>query len=197
MALTTAANDRHEAQIRPGAGVILTAVLVALFCLGFAVVNVVFESTDRFADGTYSEYVSGLTVMNWLVVGLKVLGAVVALLSIADRPRLLSPGCLGVLVWGAFALLSLYVLGSLVEAVGIGLGLMGSTDQLTIRSIAYVLFFLLLAAGYGVLTVSYQRRHGLNRGVAILGILGAPVLLGALLVAVPTLLTVLGVMPGM
>jgi hypothetical protein len=135
--------------------------------------------------------------MNWLVVGLKVLGAAVALLSIARRSRLLSPERLGVLLWGAFALLTLYVLGSVVEAVGIGLGLMGSTDQLTVRSVAYVLFFLSLAAGYGILTVSYQRRQGLRRGVAVLGVVGAPVLLGALLVAVPAVLTALGLMPGL
>jgi hypothetical protein len=197
MALTASVTDRDEAWTRPGVGVVVTGALVALFCVGFAVVNVAFELTDRFADGPYAGYASGITVMNWLVVGLKVLGAAVALLSIARRPRLLSPERLGVLLWGAFALLSLYVLGSLAEAAGIGLGLMGSTDQLTVRSVAYVIFFLSLAAGYGVLTVSYQRRHGLRRGVAVLGVVGAPVLLGAVLVAVPAVLAALGLMPGL
>lgn len=197
MALTAPVTHRHQLRTRPGAGVIVTAALVALLCIGFAVVNLVFEMTDRFADGPYAAYASGIAVMNWLVAGLKALGAAVALLSIAKRPRLLSPERLGVLLWGAFALLSLYVLGSLVEAAGIGLGLMGSTDQLTIRSVAYVLFFLSLAAGYGVLTVSYQRRQGLRRGVAVLGVVGAPVLLGTILVAVPAVLTALGLMPGL
>ena len=195
MALTPFVTDRHEARTRPGAGVTVAGALVALFCIGFAVVNVVFEMTDRYADGPYAEYVSGLSVMNWLVVGLKALGAAVALLSIAKRP-FLSPERLGVLLWGAFTLLSLYVLGSLVEAVGIGLGLMGRTDQLTMAGVAYVVFFMLLATGYGVLTVSYKRRYELRRGVAILGVVGAPVLLGVILVAVPAVLTALGLMPG-
>ncbi|GAA4511692.1 hypothetical protein GCM10023191_076210 [Actinoallomurus oryzae] len=197
MALTASVTDRRDPRPRPGARVVVTGALVALLCLGFAVVNVAFEITDRFADGPYAGYASGIAVMNWLVVGLKVLGAAVALLSIAGRPRLLSPERLGVLLWGAFALLTLYVLGSMVEAVGIGLGLMGSTDQFTVRSVAYVLFFLSLAAGYGILTVSYQRRQGLRRGVAVLGVVGAPVLLGGLLVAVPAVLTALGLMPGL
>ncbi|MFB9832589.1 hypothetical protein [Actinoallomurus acaciae] len=175
----------------------MTAALVALLCGGFAVINVVFEMTDRFGGGPYAEYASGIAVMNWLVVGLKALGAAVALLSVAKRPRLLSPERLGVLLWGAFALLALYVLGSLVEAIGIGLGLMGSTDQLTLRSVAYVVFFLALAAGYGVLTVSYQRRQGLRGGVGVLGVVGAPVLLGTILVVVPAVLTALGLMPGL
>jgi hypothetical protein len=33
----------------------------------------------------------GITVMNWLVVGLKLVGAAVAVPSVTPRPRLLSP----------------------------------------------------------------------------------------------------------
>src|SRR5215203_2586173 len=70
----------------PGPVVTAIGILMALWCLGFAVVNVVFEITGHFAGGAYAWYASGLSVMNWLVAGLKVLGAVVALLSVARRP---------------------------------------------------------------------------------------------------------------
>jgi len=88
---------------------------VALCCIGFAVVNIVFELTDRFADGPYAEYSAGLSVMNWLVVGLKAVGVAVALLSIARHPRSLPPAFLCVLLWGAFAMLAAYAAGSVVQ----------------------------------------------------------------------------------
>lgn len=173
---------------------IVTARLVALCCVAFAVVNVVFELTGHFADGPYTAYASAIAVMNWLVVGLKTIGAAVALLSVAQRQRL-SPTVLGVLLWGAFAMLGVYALGSVVQAVGMASGLAGSADQITMAGVAYVLFFLLLAAGYGVLAISYSRRFRLRKGVAVLGVLGAPVALGLILLGIPMLLAALGLMP--
>jgi hypothetical protein len=184
-----------KAPARPGTGIIATGRLMALCCIGFAVVNIVFELTDRFADGPYAEYSTGITVMNWLVVGLKAVGAAVALLSVASRPRFLPPAFLGVLLWGAFAMLALYGVGSLAQAIGMASGLTGRADQIDLAGVAYVLFFLLLAAGYGVLAISYSRRFRLRKGVAVLGALGAPVALGVILLAVPMLLAALGVMP--
>jgi hypothetical protein len=184
-----------KAPARPGTGIIATGRLMALCCIAFAVVNIVFQLTDRFADGPYAEYSTGITVMNWLVVGLKAVGAAVALLSVASRPRFLPPAFLGVLLWGAFAMLALYGVGSLAQAIGMASGLTGSADQIDLAGVAYVLFFLLLAAGYGVLAISYSRRFRLRKGVAVLGALGAPVALGVILLAVPMLLAALGVMP--
>ncbi|WP_213454497.1 hypothetical protein [Rhizomonospora bruguierae] len=186
--------DRPRAPARPGTGVTAIGWLVALCCIAFAVVNVVFEMTDRFADGPYAEYASGITVMNWLVVGLKAVGAAVALLSVARRPWI-RPSLLGVLVWGAFAMLGVYAAGSVVQAVGMASGLAGSADQITMAGVAYVLFFLVLASGYGVLAISYSRRFGLSKGVAVLGVLGAPVMLGLILLAIPMVLAALGLMP--
>lgn len=182
-----------EAPTRPGIGITATGHLMALCCIGFAVVNIVFELTDRFADGPYADYSTGISVMNWLVVGFKVVGAAVALLSVAHRPRILPPLLLGVLLWGAFALLALYGLGSLVQAVVIALT--GGADQIDRAGVAYVLFFVLLAAGYGVLAVSYSRRFRLGKGVVVLGALGGPVALGGILLAAPMVLAALGVMP--
>jgi hypothetical protein len=193
MISTTDARDDTQ---RVGRGVVVVGVLVAASCLGFAVVNVLFEATDRFAVGPYSEYASGLAVANWLVVGLKVLGAAVALLVISGRPRLLRPPVVGMLVWGAFATLAVYAAGSALEAVGIAAGVMGNRSDITVLSVAYALFFCGLAAGFGVLATAYRRRYRLGRGVVVLGLLGAPVVLGLVLVALPSLLVALGVMPG-
>ncbi|MGW0432466.1 hypothetical protein ACWDV4_07955 [Micromonospora sp. NPDC003197] len=195
MTSTALASDRPLAPARPGTGVVVIARLMALCCIGFAVVNVVFEMTDRFDDGPYTEYASAIAVMNWLVAGLKMVGAAVALLSVAKRPRVLSPALLGVLLWGAFTLLGVYAVGSVAQAVGMVSGLAGTANQIDIAGIGYVLFFLVLAIGYGVLTISYSRRFGLRKGVAVLGVLGAPVVLGVILLAIPTLLAAIGLMP--
>ena len=155
-----------------------------------------FEVTGHFTSGTYAHYASGISVMDWLAVGLKVVGAAVALLSVAPRPRLVSAAVVTVLVWGAFATLGVYALGSVAEAAGMGLGLIGGASQIDIRSVAYVLFFLAAAAGFGVLATSYSRRHPQRKSLAILGVLGAPAVLGLLLLAIPALLAAFGLLPG-
>ncbi|MGH3705943.1 MAG: hypothetical protein ACRDT9_15015, partial [Agromyces sp.] len=53
---------------------IVAAALGVLGLLAFAAVNIVFEGTGRFAAGPLAAYASGLSVMNWLVVGLKLFG---------------------------------------------------------------------------------------------------------------------------
>lgn len=128
------------AQRRPGPVVTAVGILMALWCLGFAAVNVTFEITGHFAGGTYGHYASGISVVDWLAAGLKVLGAVVALLSVAQRPRLASSDIVTVLVWAAFATLGVYTLGAAVEAAGMSLGLIGGASQIDTRSVAYVLF---------------------------------------------------------
>ncbi len=168
---------------------------MALWCLGFAVANIVLESTDYFADGEYADYAAALTVMNWLVVGLKLVGAAVALLSVAKRPRLIPPRLLGTLVWGTFATLAVYGLGSVAQALGMVLGVTGSADQVDLAGVGYVAFFLTAAGGWSVLAVSYSRRHALGWVPAVIGVFAGPVVLGLVLVAVPALLTTLGIMP--
>src|ERR1700754_659456 len=56
-----------------------------------------------------------------------------------------------VLVWGAFALLGLYSAGNIVELTGIGGVDPGGIDM---RSLAYIVFFLAGATGYGEVAVS-------------------------------------------
>lgn len=98
LAFIPAASTDHPKSIRsPGPGVTVIGVLMALWCIAFAVVNIVFEVTDHFAGGPLAEYTAGITVMNWLVVGFKALGAAVALLSIANIPKLHLPALMTVL----------------------------------------------------------------------------------------------------
>ncbi|MEH7226795.1 hypothetical protein V7112_23635 [Bacillus sp. JJ1566] len=196
LAFTPAASTNHPKSIQsPGPAVTLIGVLMAIWCIAFAVVNIVFEVTDHFAGGLLAEYPTGITVMNWLVVGFKALGAVVALWSVANISKLYLQSLMTVLVWGAFATLGLYALGSVIQAMGIISGLTGTADQINLASVGYVFMFLLAAAGYGFLAVSYSRRYGTRRGYAVLGVVGAPVVLGLILIAVPMLLVALGYLP--
>lgn len=179
---------------RPGVGVRVVGVLMALWCVGFATVNAVFEATDWLAGTPYAGY-PGISVMNWFVAGLKLVGAAVALLTVAGRPRFVPPAVLGLAAWGAFATLAVYSLGSVAEAVGMLAGLAGGPDQVTGWGIGYVLFFLSAAAGFGVLAVSHSRRYAVPRRVALLGALGAPALLALILLVVPTVLAAFGLLP--
>jgi hypothetical protein len=169
---------------------------MAAACLGFAAVNVVFEATGHFANGRYAAYAPGFAVMDWLVVVLKVLGAAVALLSVAPRQRILSTRAVAVSVWGAFGTLAVYAVGGVVEAVGMVTGLSGSIDEIDLASVGYLLCFLAAATGFGVLAVSYSGRHPRTRGPAVLGVLVGPLVLGLVLLLMPAVLRALGLFPG-
>ena len=173
----------------------IVAWLVAAWCVGFAVVNVAFETTGHFSEGAHAEYATALSVMDWTVSVLKMLGAAVALVSVTRRRVRVSPRLVAVMVCGAAALLGLYCLGSLVEAIGMLTGVVGNADDLTFRSVGYLVLFLIAAAGYGVLAVSFSRRYETGRRAALIGVLGAPIVLAALLVAIPLLLVSVGLMP--
>ncbi len=186
---------RPSPNAQPSPAVTAIGWLMALWFVGFAEVNIVFESTDYLADSEYADYAAAFTVMNWLVVGLKLLGAAVALLSVLKRPSFLPPRLLGIMVWSVFATLAVYVLGSMAQALGMLLGLRGSASQIDLADVAYLLFFLTAATGWGVLAVSYSTRHTLRWRTAVLGVLGAPIVLGLVLVVMPILLAALGLMP--
>lgn len=179
---------------QPGRTVVTTAWLMALWCTGFAGVSAWFEITGHFESGPYAAYASGISVMNWLVFGLKLVGAAFALLSVTSRP-LLRPGLVNVVLWGIFSTLAVYDLGSVVEALAMITGLAGDPSQIRPSGIAYVLFFAVAATGFGLLTISHSRRIGFRPRYAVVGALGAPAVLGLVLLAVPTLLSVLGLLP--
>ncbi len=163
--------------------------VMAAWCLGFAAVNVALQITGRFASGPYAELAAGLAVMDWIVVGLKLLGAAVAILSVTARA---STAVRTVLIWGAFALLGIYSAGNVVELIAMMLADAGAIEP---RSLTYIGFFLVGAAGYGALAASYSARTRAKPIHAVLGVLGAPVMLGMLLVAAPAALTAIGLLP--
>lgn len=175
--------------------VTITAILGTLALLAFATVNIVFEGTNHFADGPLAAYASGLTVMNWLVVGLKLLGAVVLMLSVTRRANRLAPNWMTLLLWGAVGTFAIYALGTIGEAVGMATGLAGSPDEIDAAGVAYLVGTVFFATCFGVVAVSYTRRAGWRPLPIVVGIVGAPILLVALLVLAPTLLVLLGIMP--
>jgi hypothetical protein len=180
----------------PALAVRVIGILTAVWCAGFAAVNVGFELTDRFTDGPYAEYAGGITVMNWFVVGLKALGAAVALRSVADRYPWPSPTTLAVLLWGAFTTVGVYAAGSVAQWIGMASGITSHGSELRAADVAYVLFFVAAALGFGTLATSFSRRHRTGPRFALIGALGAPVVLLLVLVILPAILVGLGIMPG-
>lgn len=131
--------------------------------------------------------------MNWLVTGLKLVGAAVALLSVTDRWR--RPRLLAVLLWAAFSTLAVYAVGNVVQALGMVTGLIGGIENVDAAAVGYLVGFLPAAVGFGVLAVSYSQRHRIPRRLAVISALGGPVLLVLVLVAAPALLVAAGLMP--
>ena len=98
------------------------------------------------------------------------------------------------LLWAAFATVSVYVAGSLAQAVAMLTGVAGDAERFDLTSVGYVLAFVLAVAGFGVLAVSYARRARLGRTEVLLGVCGAPLVLGSILLALPALLRAAGLL---
>lgn len=82
-----------------------------------------------------------------------------------------------------------------MQLAGLLLGVIGHRADVTAWSLAYVAFFVVGAVGFSVLAISFARRHPLSRCVVVLGVVGAPVMLGLLLVVLPMVLAALGLFP--
>ncbi|HEY6745174.1 MAG TPA: hypothetical protein VI357_05590 [Mycobacteriales bacterium] len=178
----------------PGRFVVAVGLLVALWCAGFAAISVWFEFTDYFATGQYADDATAISVVNWFVAVLKLVGVALALLAISRTPQFLAPRIVGALLWAAFATLALYVAGSITQAVGMLTGLAGEADQLDASALGYGLAFLLAATGFGILAASYARRARLSRRVMWIGACGAPLVLGSVLVILPAILRAVGLL---
>jgi hypothetical protein len=184
--------SRHVAP--PSTFVTAVGVLVAVWCGVFAAISVWFEVTDKFASGPYAADADALSVVNWYVVVVKLVGVAAALLAVARTPALLRPSTVGTLLWAAFATVGIYVVGSLAQAVAMLAGVAGDAERLDLTSVGYVLAFLLATAGFGLLAFSYARRAGLGRREVLLGVCGAPLVLGSILVVLPALLRAAGLL---
>ena len=171
-------------------------VLVAVWCAAFAAVNVWFEVTDKFATGPHAADADALSVANWYVFALKVVGAAAALLSVVRPLRRVRATTLGTVLWGACATVAIYVAGSIGQAIAIAAGLTGDAESLDVASVAYVVGFLVATVGFGILALSYARRARLGKRVVVLGVCGAPVVLGSILVALPAVLRATGLLSG-
>jgi hypothetical protein len=180
----------------PGRFVVAVGLLVALWCAGFAAISVWFELTDHFAVGRFADDAAALSVANWFVAVLKVVGAAVALLAVSRTPRFLAPRIVGALLWAAFATLAVYAVGSVAQAVVMLTGVAGDAEQLDAAAVGYVLAFLLAALGFGILARSYARRAGLGTRVMLIGLCGGPVVLGSVLVVLPAILRAAGLLSG-
>jgi hypothetical protein len=187
---------QHPATVVTAAGLLATA-----WCLGFAAVSVLQLATGPAQDSRYASYASGLATMEIVVLVLKVLGAGLALAAITPGRLGLPARVIAVGLWGAFDLLALYSAGSLVITAGTLSGLLEPSEAwtaaggVTSRAVLYLLFDLVGAAAFGMLAISFHRRHALPRTVAAVGLVGAPLLLAFILAVMPALLGSLGLLP--
>src|SRR5687768_6655951 len=184
--------DGHPPAEVPSRAVVAVGVLMALWCAGFAAISVWFELTDYFGTGRYADDESAFSVVIWFVTVLKLLGLVLAVLAV--QARLVAPRIVGALLWAAFATLTVYVVGSITQAVVMLAGIAGDADQVDARSVAYVLAFVLAAAGFGILATSHARRAGLGTRIKVIGACGAPIALASVLVIVPAILRAVGLL---
>lgn len=198
-------SDALAARQRPGRAVTqpvrVVGYTVAAWCLGFAAVSGWQLVTGPEPGDPFTDYAGGIAVMIILVGALKILGAVIALLAIRSQPLRMPPRLLAIGLWGAFGLLAVYAAGSIALAVGNMTGLTEPTAAwesaggITPRSILYVLFFLAGAILFGVLAASFHRRNRTPWTAAAIGLLGAPLLLGIVLVIAPSILGHLDLLP--
>ncbi|MCV2489167.1 hypothetical protein OF117_07305 [Geodermatophilus sp. YIM 151500] len=174
--------------------VVVVGLLVAVWCAGFAAISVWFELTDHFGVGQYADDATAISVVNWFVAVLKVVGAAVALLAVSRSSRFLAPRIVGTLLWAALATLAVYVVGSIAQAVVMLTGVVGDAEQVDASAVGYLLAFLLAATGFGILAASYARRAGLGARLMLIGFCGGPAVLGSILVVLPAILQAVGLL---
>jgi hypothetical protein len=184
--------DGHQPAEVPSRALVAVGVLMALWCAGFAAISVWFELTDYFGTGRYADDEAAFSVVIWFVTVLKLLGLILAVLAV--QSRLVAPRIVGALLWAAFATLTVYVVGSITQAVVMLAGIAGDADRVDARSVAYVLGFVLAAAGFGILATSHARRAGLSTRIKVIGACGAPIALASVLVIVPAILRAAGLL---
>jgi hypothetical protein len=124
----------------------------------------------------------------------KLVGVAAAVLAVIQPPKLLRAPLVGVLLWAAFATVAIYLLGSLTQAAMMMTGITADAGRIDAAAVGYVSAFLLAAAGFGVLATSYARRASLGKRELIVGLCGGPLVLGSILVVLPTLLKAVGVL---
>lgn len=178
----------------------VVAYFAAAWCLGFAAVSAWLLATGPASGHALEEHGAGLAAMNVLVLLLKLAGAWLAVASVRRHTRL-PPALLAAALWGAAGTLLLYSVGSLAIAFATTSGLVAPSAAwqeaggVTARALLYVAFFLVGACMFTVIAASYHRRTRARWRVALVGLLGAPAMLGVVLVVAPWILTLVGLLP--
>lgn len=186
--MTSATTTAPPAAARPGHAVTTVGVVTALALLAFAAVNVALLAGAHLSSDAYREAAERmpvtLAVENLVAAALKIVGAASALLAVAGPVRHVRPAALAVCLWGAFGTVAVYLAGALGE----GIGMIAGEEHIRLLDVAYLLFFGVLVAGFGVLAVSHRRRYPQPGRVLVVALLAPPVVLGLLLLGIPALL---------
>lgn len=176
-----------------------SAYAVAAWALAFAGVNLYLQFGGLSADNPLRDAFGAMTVMNLLVAVLKVAGAAFAVATVQRWGRRAPRWLLTAAMWTAGGLLLLYAgmnLGMLVATGQVTAALPLAGGQFVVPGWAYAAFFGVPGLLYAAAGRDYQRRSRTDARWALLGLLGAPVMLGTVLFGVPALLRLAGLLPG-
>lgn len=105
------------------------------------------------------------------------LGALFAIVNVVVFRR---PGIVAASFWAGFSTLTVYVIGSIGQAIGIMIGTAGDPALLDAGEVVYVLNFFLATSLFGILAISYTRRLGIKGAETTIGACGGTVILVAL-----------------
>lgn len=152
----------------------------AIWALGFAVVNLYLQFAgidDQRLRANWTEF----TVVNLSVVVLKMLGAGLALATVAGWGRRLPAALVSTAAWGAAAMLVIYSLFGVVVVTlqGGWTETMSAGGTFEVPVLGYLLFFLVPGILFAVAAADHQRRTSTSRVTVLLGVLGAPLLLAS------------------
>lgn len=156
----------------------------ATWALGFAAVNLYLQIVG-IDDAQIQQNWAAFTAVNLGVVILKAFGAAVALATVARWGRAL-PACLvSVCAWGAAGMLLLYAGYGVIAVAAAGdlLGWMLAGGTFQMPYLAYLGFFALGGALFAVAARHHQHRTATSPVWAVGGVLGAPLVLGGVMLA--------------
>jgi hypothetical protein len=175
-----------------------SAYALAAWATAFAGVNVYLQFGGIAADNPLRDVWGALTVMNLSVIVLKLAGAATALASVQAWGRRLPNWLLTGFLWGAAGLLVLYAVlnfGVMIADRGLTAATPLAGGQFIVPGWAYVTFFGVPGLLFAAAGRDYRRRSGTSSRWVVLGLVGAPALLGIILYGLPALLQAAGMLP--
>ncbi len=189
--------DIEAARAAPARWAPTAAWAAVAWAMGFAAVNLWLQ-WNLPPDAEISQYATGFTVLNLFSISLKVFGSGVALAIAYPWGRRFPSWMLTTCSTGAASTLLFY--GTVVTIFLTATGNLTGVGELAGGAFAapgfvYAGFFLLGGVPFAALAHDIRRRAPVARRWTVLGIAGAPVLLGIVIVGVPTLLRALGLFP--